>query len=128
MTRGLRRKELDILLDSLQHSHAQNIPCTPILCSTCNMLLCYRRVDVSPLMSPVQLAEQAVDLNLKLMRWRAAPGLDIDRMAATRCLLLGEHEEAWCTVVPAAVRLGAVLVDMCVCSVQYAWQQHGTAG
>ncbi|WIA12692.1 hypothetical protein OEZ85_006333 [Tetradesmus obliquus] len=48
-----------------------------------------RRVDVSPLMSPVQLAEQAVDLNLRLMRWRAAPGLDIAGMAATRCLLLG---------------------------------------
>jgi hypothetical protein len=59
-----------------------------------SVLVC-RRVDVSSLMSPVQLAEQAVDLNLKLMRWRAAPGLDIASMAATRCLLLGEWCKGW---------------------------------
>jgi hypothetical protein len=47
-------------------------------------------VDLSPFMSPLQLAEQAVDLNLRLMRWRAAPDLDIPTLAATRCLLLGE--------------------------------------
>lgn len=41
-------------------------------------------------MSPLQLAEQAVDLNLRLMRWRAAPDLDTGALAATRCLLLGE--------------------------------------
>jgi len=40
-------------------------------------------------MSPTALAEQAVDLNLRLMRWRAAPTLDIPALAATRCLLLG---------------------------------------
>lgn len=42
------------------------------------------------MMSPLHLAEQAVDLNLRLMRWRAVPGLDITKMATTRCLLLGE--------------------------------------
>jgi ubiquitin-like modifier-activating enzyme ATG7 len=41
-------------------------------------------------MSPLQLADQAVDLNLRLMRWRAAPDLDVAALAATRCLLLGE--------------------------------------
>lgn len=41
------------------------------------------------MMAPGALAEQAVDLNLRLMRWRAAPGLDIGKMAATKCLLLG---------------------------------------
>jgi ubiquitin-like modifier-activating enzyme ATG7 len=46
-------------------------------------------VDLSPFMSPLQLADQAVDLNLRLMRWRAAPGLDVGALAATRCLLLG---------------------------------------
>ena len=40
-------------------------------------------------MDPRSLAEQAVDLNLKLMRWRAAPALDVGSMAAQRCLLLG---------------------------------------
>lgn len=47
-------------------------------------------VDLSPFMSPLQLAEQAVDLNLRLMKWRAAPQLDVGALAATRCLLLGE--------------------------------------
>ncbi|GBF90994.1 ubiquitin-like modifier-activating enzyme [Raphidocelis subcapitata] len=48
-----------------------------------------RRVDLSNLMSPAALAEQAVDLNLRLMRWRAAPSLDIAALASARCLLLG---------------------------------------
>ena len=48
-----------------------------------------RRVDLGPVMDPVQLAAQAVDLNLRLMRWRAAPSLDIDALARTKCLLLG---------------------------------------
>lgn len=36
-----------------------------------------------------RLANQAVDLNLKLMRWRILPALDLDKVASTRCLLLG---------------------------------------
>lgn len=36
-----------------------------------------------------RLAEQAVDLNLKLMRWRILPELDLEKIAATKCLLLG---------------------------------------
>lgn len=36
-----------------------------------------------------RLADQAVDLNLKLMRWRILPSLDLDKVASTRCLLLG---------------------------------------
>eukprot|EP00195_Chlamydomonas_chlamydogama_P004652 CAMPEP_0202920432 /NCGR_PEP_ID=MMETSP1392-20130828/76854_1 /ASSEMBLY_ACC=CAM_ASM_000868 /TAXON_ID=225041 /ORGANISM="Chlamydomonas chlamydogama, Strain SAG 11-48b" /LENGTH=678 /DNA_ID=CAMNT_0049613927 /DNA_START=212 /DNA_END=2249 /DNA_ORIENTATION=- len=46
-------------------------------------------MDLGPVMSPHQLAEQAVDLNLRLMRWRAAPSLDTARMSGTKCLLLG---------------------------------------
>ncbi|GIL99130.1 hypothetical protein Vretimale_4392 [Volvox reticuliferus] len=34
-------------------------------------------------------AEQAVDLNLRLMRWRAVPELEVGALAATKCLLLG---------------------------------------
>lgn len=33
--------------------------------------------------------DAAVDLNLQLMLWRAAPCLDLDALSATRCLLLG---------------------------------------
>jgi ubiquitin-like modifier-activating enzyme ATG7 len=38
---------------------------------------------------PPRLADQAVDLNLKLMRWRILPTLDLDKVKHTRCLLLG---------------------------------------
>ncbi|OCF59113.1 E1-like protein-activating enzyme Gsa7p/Apg7p [Kwoniella mangroviensis CBS 10435] len=51
--------------------------------------LASRMADLGPMMNPVQLAEQAVDLNLKLMKWRIAPGLDLEAIAHTNCLLLG---------------------------------------
>ncbi|EJT49415.1 hypothetical protein A1Q1_01437 [Trichosporon asahii var. asahii CBS 2479] len=35
------------------------------------------------------LADQAVDLNLKLMRWRIMPELDLEKIASSKCLLLG---------------------------------------
>ena len=35
------------------------------------------------------LADQAVDLNLKLIKWRIAPGLDLEIIKDTKCLLLG---------------------------------------
>lgn len=55
-----------------------------------------RHVHVGHLLSPEQLAEQAVDLNLRLMRWRAAPELDIGAVASTRCLLLGALPPVYC--------------------------------
>lgn len=48
-----------------------------------------RVADLAPMMDPKRLADQAVDLNLKLMRWRILPALDLDKVAQTRCLLLG---------------------------------------
>lgn len=48
-----------------------------------------RVADLAPMMDPKRLADQAVDLNLKLMRWRILPSLDLDKVASTRCLLLG---------------------------------------
>ncbi|KAH9057485.1 hypothetical protein EDB87DRAFT_1751384 [Lactarius vividus] len=48
-----------------------------------------RVADLAPMMDPKRLADQAVDLNLKLMRWRILPSLDLDKIAQTRCLLLG---------------------------------------
>lgn len=35
------------------------------------------------------LMAQSVDLNLRLMRWRMWPSLDTEKLAGTRCLLLG---------------------------------------
>lgn len=49
----------------------------------------YRSMSLSGHLSPTAQAEQAVDLNLRLMRWRAAPQLDVGALARTKCLLLG---------------------------------------
>ncbi|KAK7078297.1 Autophagy protein 7 [Halocaridina rubra] len=48
-----------------------------------------RMVNLSSSMDPTKLAESAIDLNLKLMKWRVAPELDLDVVKSTRCLLLG---------------------------------------
>jgi len=48
-----------------------------------------KRVDLSSLLDPKKLAEDAVSLNLRLMKWRLLPRLDLDRISGTRCLLLG---------------------------------------
>lgn len=45
--------------------------------------------DLGSLINPNQLAEQAVDLNLKLMKWRVAPQLDLDIIKDQKVLLLG---------------------------------------
>lgn len=48
-----------------------------------------RVADLAPMMDPTRLAAQAVDLNLKLMRWRILPSLDLEKISGTKCLLLG---------------------------------------
>ncbi|KAG5357759.1 Ubiquitin-like modifier-activating enzyme ATG7 [Yarrowia sp. B02] len=48
-----------------------------------------KQTNLGPLLNPLQLASQAVDLNLKLMKWRIAPELDLDTIKHTKCLLLG---------------------------------------
>jgi ubiquitin-like modifier-activating enzyme ATG7 len=48
-----------------------------------------RVADISQALNSVYLMEQAVDLNLRLMKWRLWPSLDTDKLASTKCLLLG---------------------------------------
>lgn len=48
-----------------------------------------RAVDLSALIDPLKVAEQSVDLNLKLMKWRIAPELDLDCIRNNKVLILG---------------------------------------
>lgn len=45
--------------------------------------------NLGSLIDPKQLANQAVDLNLKLMKWRIAPNINLDIMKQQKVLLLG---------------------------------------
>lgn len=48
-----------------------------------------RVVNLGAVMDPTKLADDAVDLNLKLMTWRIAPDLNLKTIKDCRCLLLG---------------------------------------
>jgi ubiquitin-like modifier-activating enzyme ATG7 len=48
-----------------------------------------RLADLTEYMDPLKLADQSVDLNLKLMKWRISPNLDLEKIKNTKCLLLG---------------------------------------
>jgi ubiquitin-like modifier-activating enzyme ATG7 len=43
-----------------------------------------RWVNLRPLLDPQHLAIQAADLNLKLMKWRMIPSLDVERLQSTK--------------------------------------------
>ncbi|KKK24433.1 hypothetical protein ARAM_001970 [Aspergillus rambellii] len=48
-----------------------------------------RFVNLTDYLDPKRLADQSVDLNLKLMKWRISPNLDLEKIKSTKCLLLG---------------------------------------
>ena len=48
-----------------------------------------RFANMKSSMDPSNLAENSVDLNLKLMKWRLVPELDLNKFYQTKCLLLG---------------------------------------
>ncbi|AGO12637.1 AaceriAER298Cp [[Ashbya] aceris (nom. inval.)] len=45
--------------------------------------------ELSAIIDPAKLAEQSVDLNLKLMKWRLVPDINLDMVKNSRVLLLG---------------------------------------
>lgn len=48
-----------------------------------------RSVNLRPLLDPNHLAIQAADLNLRLMKWRMIPELNVERLQSTKVLLIG---------------------------------------
>ncbi|KAF9610702.1 hypothetical protein IFM89_024141 [Coptis chinensis] len=48
-----------------------------------------RCITLASSMDPTRLAISAADLNLKLMRWRALPSLNLNVVSSIKCLLLG---------------------------------------
>lgn len=46
-------------------------------------------LDLKPMMDEKTLAGEAIDLNIKLMKWRLLPELRIEVVSGTRCLLFG---------------------------------------
>jgi ubiquitin-like modifier-activating enzyme ATG7 len=48
-----------------------------------------RWVNLRPLLDSQHLAIQAADLNLKLMKWRMIPSLDVEKLQSTRVLIIG---------------------------------------
>jgi ubiquitin-like modifier-activating enzyme ATG7 len=48
-----------------------------------------RSVNLRPLLDPHHLAVQAADLNLKLMKWRMIPDLQVELLQSSKVLLLG---------------------------------------
>jgi len=48
-----------------------------------------KQANLAEYMDPKKIADNSVDLNLKLMKWRIAPDLNLDIIKKTKCLLLG---------------------------------------
>jgi ubiquitin-like modifier-activating enzyme ATG7 len=48
-----------------------------------------KKVDLSASMDSKHLASSAVDLNLKLMKWRLQPNIDLEKLKDLKVLLLG---------------------------------------
>lgn len=46
-------------------------------------------LDLKSFMDDKALAREAVDLNIKLMKWRLLPSLDIPKIQSRKCLLFG---------------------------------------
>ncbi|XP_025423937.1 ubiquitin-like modifier-activating enzyme ATG7 isoform X2 [Sipha flava] len=52
-------------------------------------IFCPKYVDLSKTMDSKKQARESVDLNLKLMKWRIAPDLNLDVIAQSKCLIIG---------------------------------------
>ncbi|KAJ8932784.1 hypothetical protein NQ314_014488 [Rhamnusium bicolor] len=58
-------------------------------------------------LDPYVIAENSVDLNLKLMKWRVLPDIDLEKIKSTKCLLLGSGTLG-CSVARALLAWGVI--------------------
>lgn len=80
---------LPLATDPVDQTEATDMPKVTGWERSTNGKLQARIANLAEYMDPTRLADSAVDLNLKLMKWRIAPDLDIDGIKNTKCLLLG---------------------------------------
>ncbi|KAF8561690.1 hypothetical protein P879_10001 [Paragonimus westermani] len=80
------------------HSVVLNIELSPVESSSLTQFVGWekhenqlkpRMVNLSNSMDSTKLSESAVDLNLKLMKWRLMPDLNLDIVRDLKCLLIG---------------------------------------
>eukprot|EP01127_Copromyxa_protea_P019911 TRINITY_DN6559_c0_g1_i1.p1 TRINITY_DN6559_c0_g1~~TRINITY_DN6559_c0_g1_i1.p1 ORF type:complete len:654 (-),score=162.07 TRINITY_DN6559_c0_g1_i1:34-1746(-) len=80
---------LDLTLSDFSSFNLDNPPSAVGLEKNHQGKLIPKFLNLASTMDTKQLMENAVDLNLKLMRWRVLPSLDLERVASTKCLILG---------------------------------------
>ncbi|KAF7546711.1 hypothetical protein G7046_g9228 [Stylonectria norvegica] len=80
---------LPIEMDQVQDMEIPEMPKVTGWERSRNGKLQAQQVNLGEYMDPSKLADSSVDLNLKLMKWRIAPNLDLDIIKNTKCLLLG---------------------------------------
>ena len=94
-----RRHEARSLVFTLQNNRDESISTSPTVSTNIPKISGWEKnsagkvtskiANLGGYMDPAKLADQAVDLNLQLIKWRIAPKLDLDIVKNTKCLLLG---------------------------------------
>lgn len=80
---------LPIEMDSVENMAIAEMPKVTGWERARNGKLQAQQANLGEYMDPTRLADSSVDLNLKLMKWRIAPDLDLEKIKNTKCLLLG---------------------------------------